>query len=60
MDTKLSVLDTILQPEKYPDLYGDISHIVKINYYPPRGDAKEGCWDNIDSSAGSDTQCRSR
>ncbi len=45
--TKLSVLDTILQPEKYPDLYGDISHIVKINYYPPRGDAKEG-WDNID------------
>lgn len=59
MDTKLSVLDTILQPEKYPDLYGDISHIVKINYYPPRGDAKEG-WDNIDASAGSDIQCRSR
>ncbi len=47
MDTKLSVLDTILQPEKYPDLYGDISHIVKINYYPPRGDSKEG-WYNID------------
>ena len=45
--TKLSVLDTILQPEKNPELYGDISHIVKINYYPPRGDAKEG-WDNID------------
>jgi myo-inositol-1-phosphate synthase len=45
--TKLSVLDQILQPEQYPDLYGDISHIVRINYYPPRGDNKEG-WDNID------------
>jgi myo-inositol-1-phosphate synthase len=45
--TKLSVLNTILQPEKNPDLYGDISHVVTINYYPPRGDAKEG-WDNID------------
>src|SRR5829696_6579767 len=45
--SKLSVLEGILQPELYPDLYGDISHVVKINYYPPRGDAKEG-WDNID------------
>ena len=45
--TKLSVLNTILQPEKNPELYGEISHVVKINYYPPRGDSKEG-WDNID------------
>ena len=45
--SKLGVIDTILQPEKYPDLYGDISHVVRINYYPPRGDNKEG-WDNID------------
>jgi myo-inositol-1-phosphate synthase len=45
--TKLGVIDTILQPELYPDLYGDISHVVRINYYPPRGDNKEG-WDNID------------
>jgi myo-inositol-1-phosphate synthase len=45
--SKLSVLDTILQPEIYPDLYGNISHKVCINYYPPRGDNKEG-WDNID------------
>ncbi|MBI3558244.1 MAG: inositol-3-phosphate synthase, partial [Deltaproteobacteria bacterium] len=45
--TKLSVLDQILQPEVNPDLYGDYHHIVKINYYPPRGDNKEG-WDNID------------
>jgi myo-inositol-1-phosphate synthase len=46
-ETKLSVLDQILQPELYPDLYKDLFHAVKINYYPPRGDAKEG-WDNID------------
>ena len=45
--SKLGVLDTILQPELYPDLYGDIHHVVRINYYPPRGDNKEG-WDNID------------
>src|SRR3712207_6200405 len=45
--SKLSVLGWILQPELYPELYGDVSHLVKINYYPPRGDAKEG-WDNID------------
>ncbi len=45
--TKLSVLDTILRPDVHPELYGDLTHLVKINYYPPRGDAKEG-WDNID------------
>ncbi|MCP4145104.1 MAG: inositol-3-phosphate synthase [bacterium] len=46
-ESKLSVLDNILQPELYPDLYGDLYHKVRINYYPPRGDNKEG-WDNID------------
>jgi myo-inositol-1-phosphate synthase len=45
--SKLSVLGRILQPDLYPELYGDVSHLVKINYYPPRGDSKEG-WDNID------------
>ena len=45
--SKLGVIDTILQPEAYPDLYGNIDHVVRINYYPPRGDNKEG-WDNID------------
>lgn len=45
--TKTGVLDTILQPDMYPNLYGDLYHKVRINYYPPRGDAKEG-WDNID------------
>ena len=45
--TKLSVLDYILQPNLYPELYKDIVHVVRINYYPPRGDAKEG-WDNVD------------
>ena len=45
--TKAGVLDTIFQPETYPDLYGDLYHKVRINYYPPHGDAKEG-WDNID------------
>ncbi len=45
--SKLGVIDHILQPELYPELYGDISHVVRINYYPPRGDNKEG-WDNID------------
>ena len=45
--SKLGVLDAILQPESYPDLYSDIHHVVRINYYPPRGDNKEG-WDNID------------
>jgi myo-inositol-1-phosphate synthase len=46
-ESKLSVLHTILQPELYPDLYEKFSHVVRINYYPPRGDNKEG-WDNID------------
>jgi myo-inositol-1-phosphate synthase len=46
-ESKLSVLDHILQPELYPDLYKDLVHQVRINYYPPRGDNKEG-WDNID------------
>tara|TARA_B100002003_G_scaffold187268_1_gene175830 strand:+ start:3575 stop:4891 length:1317 start_codon:yes stop_codon:yes gene_type:complete len=45
--SKLGVLDAILQPESYPDLYGNIDHVVRINYYPPRGDNKEG-WDAID------------
>ncbi|MDZ7677582.1 MAG: inositol-3-phosphate synthase [Acidimicrobiales bacterium] len=45
--SKLGVLDTILQPDEYEDLYGNIDHVVRINYYPPRGDNKEG-WDNID------------
>jgi myo-inositol-1-phosphate synthase len=46
-ESKLGVLDYILQPDLYPDLYKDIYHKVRINYYPPRGDNKEG-WDNID------------
>jgi myo-inositol-1-phosphate synthase len=46
-ETKLSVLEQILQPALYPLLYKNLYHAVRINYYPPRGDAKEG-WDNID------------
>jgi myo-inositol-1-phosphate synthase len=46
-ETKLSVLEHILQPQLYPELYKDFYHAVRINYYPPRGDSKEG-WDNID------------
>ena len=46
-ESKLSVLEQILQPELYPQLYKDLYHKVRINYYPPRGDNKEG-WDNID------------
>ena len=46
-ETKLSVLEQILQPNLYPELYKDLYHAVRINYYPPRGDSKEG-WDNID------------
>lgn len=46
-ESKLGVLQYILQPDLYPDLYGDIRHQVRIDYYPPRGDNKEG-WDNID------------
>jgi myo-inositol-1-phosphate synthase len=45
--SKLSVLETILEQEKYPQLYKDLYHKVRINYYPPRGDNKES-WDNID------------
>jgi len=45
--SKLSVIDTILQPDIYPELYGNVYHKVRINYYPPRKDNKEG-WDNID------------
>jgi myo-inositol-1-phosphate synthase len=46
-ESKRSVLDYILQPQLYPDLYANLCHVVRINYYPPRGDNKEG-WDNID------------
>ncbi|PYR29104.1 MAG: inositol-3-phosphate synthase, partial [Acidobacteria bacterium] len=46
-ESKKSVLDYILQPHLYPDLYAQLCHVVRINYYPPRGDNKEG-WDNID------------
>jgi len=46
-ESKLSVLDQILQPELSSDLYKDFTHKVRIHYYPPRGDNKEG-WDNID------------
>jgi len=46
-ESKLGVLQYILQPDLYPELYGDIRHQVRIDYYPPRGDNKEG-WDNID------------
>jgi myo-inositol-1-phosphate synthase len=46
-ESKLGALEHILQPDTYPDLYGNMYHKVRINYYPPRGDNKEG-WDNID------------
>jgi len=46
-ESKLSVLEHILQPDVYPKLYGNFYHKVRINYYPPRGDNKEG-WDNLD------------
>jgi len=46
-ESKKSVLDYILQPQLYPELYENLCHVVRINYYPPRGDNKEG-WDNID------------
>ncbi len=45
--SKLGVLDQILSPQRYPELYGDVEHKVTIHYYPPRGDNKEG-WDAID------------
>jgi len=46
-ESKLGALEYILQPDMYPELYGDMYHKVRINYYPPRGDNKEG-WDNLD------------
>jgi myo-inositol-1-phosphate synthase len=46
-ESKKSVLDYIMQPALYPELYENLCHVVRINYYPPRGDNKEG-WDNID------------
>jgi myo-inositol-1-phosphate synthase len=46
-ESKKSVLDYIMQPTLYPELYENLCHVVRINYYPPRGDNKEG-WDNID------------
>ncbi len=46
-ESKLGVLEYILQPDMYPELYGDVYHKVRINFYPPRGDNKEG-WDNVD------------
>jgi myo-inositol-1-phosphate synthase len=46
-ESKLGVLEDILQPDQFPALYGNVFHKVRINYYPPRGDNKEG-WDNID------------
>jgi myo-inositol-1-phosphate synthase len=46
-ESKLSVLEHILQPDLYPELYRNFHHVVRINYYPPRGDNKEG-WDNLD------------
>ena len=58
-ESKLSVLHTILQPEQYPALYKDFSHVVRINFYPPRGDNKEG-WDNIDIVGWMGIRCRSR
>ncbi len=45
--SKLGVLEHIFQPDMNPDLYGDAFHKIRIEYYPPRGDNKEG-WDNID------------
>ena len=45
--SKLGVLESILEPDNHPDLYGEVDHVVRINYYPPRGDNKEG-WDAID------------
>ena len=46
-ESKLGVLEDVLEPDRYPELYGDVYHKVRINYYPPRGDNKEG-WDNVD------------
>ncbi|MEJ7598685.1 MAG: inositol-3-phosphate synthase [Kofleriaceae bacterium] len=57
--SKLGVIDHILQPEIYPDLYGNISHVVRINYYPPRGDNRKAGTTST-STVGSATRCRSR
>src|SRR5919109_1347415 len=46
-ESKLGVLEEVLEPDRFPQLYGDVYHKVRINYYPPRGDNKEG-WDNVD------------
>ena len=58
-ESKLGVLDIILQPELYPELYKDLYHKVRINYYPPRGDNKRAGTTST-SSAGSATRCSSR
>ncbi len=57
--SKSSALEYILQKDLYPDLYKEFYHKVRIEYYPPRGDAKEG-WTTSTSSVGSATPCRSR
>jgi myo-inositol-1-phosphate synthase len=58
-ESKLGLLEMILQPDLYPDLYKDLYHKVRINYYPPRGDNKEG-WDNIDIFGWLGYPCSSR
>jgi len=58
-ESKLGVLEYILQPDQYPELYGNVFHKVRINYYPPRGDNKEGGTTST-SSGGSAIRCRSR
>ena len=58
-ESKKSVLDYIFQPHLYPDLYKEIHHVVRINYYPPRGDNKEG-WDNVDLVGWLGYRCSSR
>jgi len=57
-ESKLGVLEQILQPGLYPDLYGDIYHKVRINYHPPRGDSKERAGTTWTYSAGWATRCR--
>jgi len=58
-ESKLSVLQVLLQKDLYPDLYHDYIHQVRIHYYPPRGDNKEG-WDNIDIFGWLAIRCKSR
>ena len=57
--SKLGVLDTILQPEEYPELYGNIDHVVRINYYPPAATTRRAGTTST-SSGGWATRCRSR